>query len=190
MKHIGSQTLGRGRLEEKKQCRCCVMVLVYGACMSHVGLEVLDRPLGLLVGTSPTRLRPLSPAPPRPPRVRSSLPFRVGLRRARRSARIRRPWGHRRPGDATRCDHDPSVSRSEYSSPLPVLPTPILLTARDSPPPPPLPPLPPTAGGAHSERSGGEGFGRAHGDASLTEAAPPTRPGAPSSPLPSPYPLV
>lgn len=125
MKHLGNQTLGRGRLEEKKQCRCCVMVLVYGACMSHVGLEVLDRPLGLLVGTSPTRLRPLSPAPPRPPRVRSSLPFRVGLRRARRSARIRRPWGHRRPGDATRCDHDPSVSRSEYSSPLPVLPTPI-----------------------------------------------------------------
>lgn len=130
------------------------------------------------------------PCPAAPPRVRSSLPFRVGLRRARRSARIRRPWGHRRPGDATRCDHDPSVSRSEYSSPLPVLPTPILLTARDSPPPPPLPPLPPTAGGAHSERSGGEGFGRAHGDASLTEAAPPTRPGAPSSPLPSPYPLV
>lgn len=42
------------------------MVLVYGACMSHVGLELLDRPLGLLVGTSPTRLRPLSPAPPRP----------------------------------------------------------------------------------------------------------------------------
>lgn len=135
LKHLGSQTLGRGRLEEKKQCRCCVMVLVYGACMSHVGLEVLDRPLGLLVGTSPTRLRPLSPAPPRPPRVRSSLPFRVGLRRARRSARIRRPWGI--DGRATR--RDVTMTRQSAGQNIPPLsrssPPPSLLTARDSPPP-------------------------------------------------------
>lgn len=75
------------------------------------------------------------PCPAAPPRVRSSLPFRVGLRRARRSARIRRPWGI--DGRATR--RDVTMTRQSAGQNIPPLsrssPPPSLLTARDSPPP-------------------------------------------------------
>jgi hypothetical protein len=137
LKHLGNQTLGRGRLEEKKQCRCCVMVLVYGACMSHVGLELLDRPLGLLVGTSPTRLRPLSPAPPRP--LASVPPFlSVSVSGAPDVA----PASDGRGGiDGRATRRDVTMTRQSAGQNIPPLsrssPPPSLLTvtARDSPPP-------------------------------------------------------
>lgn len=103
--------------------------------MSHVGLELLDRPLGLLVGTSPTRLRPLSPAPPRP--LASVPPFlSVSVSGAPDVA----PASDGRGGiDGRATRRDVTMTRQSAGQNIPPLsrssPPPSLLTARDSPPP-------------------------------------------------------